>query len=96
MESSLEALRSRIRVPEGKSFLIGLSGGADSVALTMMLLPEIRKGAMRATAVHVNHGLRSAESDGDHGMHSTARRYVKPGRTPSCWHTTRTTRRKHS
>ena len=65
MESSLEALRSRIRVPEGKSFLIGLSGGADSVALTMMLLPEIRKGTMRATAVHVNHGLRSTESDED-------------------------------
>ena len=58
MENSLEALRSRIRMPEGRSFLIGLSGGADSVALTMILLPKIRKGTIRAVAVHVNHGLR--------------------------------------
>ena len=65
MESSIESLRSRIRVPEGRSFLIGLSGGADSVALTLMLLPEIRKGTIRAAAVHVNHGLRSTESDED-------------------------------
>ena len=51
-------------VAEG-SYLLGLSGGADSVALLMMLLPGIRDGKLRVEAVHVNHGLRGAESDGD-------------------------------
>lgn len=41
--------------------LAGLSGGADSVALLLLLLDS---GA-QVTAVHVNHGLRGAESDGD-------------------------------
>ena len=46
-------------------YLIGLSGGADSVALLMTLLPDIRDGRIAAEAVHVNHGLRGTESDGD-------------------------------
>lgn len=41
--------------------LVGLSGGADSVAL-LLLLTE-RGG--RIEAAHVNHGLRGEESDGD-------------------------------
>ena len=48
-------------LPEGP-LLIGLSGGADSVALAMMLLGQNRK---QLQAVHVNHGLRGAESDAD-------------------------------
>ena len=46
-------------------YLIGLSGGADSVALLMTLLPDIRDGWIAAEAVHVNHGLRGTESDDD-------------------------------
>lgn len=46
-------------------YLIGLSGGADSVALLEMLLPDIREGRITAEAVHVNHGLRGTESDDD-------------------------------
>ena len=45
----------------GKRPLVGLSGGADSVALLLLMLDS---GASPA-AVHVNHGLRGAESDGD-------------------------------
>lgn len=41
--------------------LVGLSGGADSVALLLLLL---ERGG-RVEAVHVNHGLRGAESDAD-------------------------------
>ncbi len=41
--------------------LVGLSGGADSVALLLLLLDE----DAQVMAVHVNHGLRGAESDGD-------------------------------
>ena len=65
MGKALAQLRGRIRLPENGYYLTGLSGGADSVALTMMMLPEIREGRIRAAAVHVNHGLRGAESDGD-------------------------------
>lgn len=41
--------------------LAGVSGGADSVALLLLLL---ERGG-RVEAVHVNHGLRGSESDGD-------------------------------
>ncbi len=41
--------------------LVGLSGGADSVALLLLLL----EAGAQVSAVHVNHGLRGAESDGD-------------------------------
>ena len=50
----------KLHMPAGK-LLIGLSGGADSVALLLLLLDS---GA-DAVAVHVNHGLRGDASDGD-------------------------------
>ena len=43
--------------------LIGLSGGGDSVALLLRLL-SLGNGA-QLRAIHVNHGLRGEESDGD-------------------------------
>ena len=50
----------RLTYPRGR-LLVGLSGGADSVALLLLLLDA---GA-EVAAVHVNHGLRGADSDGD-------------------------------
>lgn len=44
-----------------RRLLVGLSGGADSVALALLLMKE----NVQLTAVHVNHGLRGAASDGD-------------------------------
>lgn len=41
--------------------LLGLSGGADSVALLLLLLDA----GVQVCAVHVNHGLRGEESDAD-------------------------------
>lgn len=41
--------------------LVGLSGGADSVALLLLLL----RSGTNVSAVHVNHGLRGGASDGD-------------------------------
>lgn len=65
MNESINALyRKADPVPDGQ-YLLGLSGGADSVALLMMLLPSIRDQRIRVEAVHVNHGIRGAESDED-------------------------------
>jgi len=48
------------------SVAVGVSGGADSVAL-LHILHRYREdfGVGRLVAAHVNHGLRGAESDGD-------------------------------
>ena len=49
--------------------VVGLSGGADSVCLLLMLkkyITETRKGCKtQLMAVHVHHGLRGAEADSD-------------------------------
>ena len=57
---SLRKLAARMPAMPGH-VLAGVSGGADSVALMLMLLAR----GCRVTAVHVNHGLRGAASDGD-------------------------------
>ena len=59
METLQSLLRALPEVPE--TLLAGVSGGADSVALLRLL---VLRGC-RVTAVHVNHGLRGAESDAD-------------------------------
>lgn len=65
MNTAISGLHDRMQpIPEGR-YIIGFSGGADSVALLTALLPDIRNGRIRAEAVHVNHGLRGQESDGD-------------------------------
>ena len=65
MYEAIEALSRRIRPVEEGSYLLGLSGGGDSVALLMMLLPAIHDKRIRVEAVHVNHGLRGIESEED-------------------------------
>ena len=63
--TALEKLGSRLDpVPAGRC-LLGLSGGADSCALLHLLLPLRSSGKLQLEAVHVNHGLRGKESDGD-------------------------------
>ena len=49
-----------VTLPSGH-LLVGLSGGADSVALLVLL----QESGARLSAVHVNHGLRGGASDGD-------------------------------
>ena len=58
-------LRDRMQPVADGDYLLGLSGGADSVALLTMLLPDVRSGRLRIEAVHVNHGIRGSEADGD-------------------------------
>ena len=57
----LEQLGKKLEPVPAGSCLVGVSGGADSVALLIMLAGT---GAP-ITAVHVNHGLRGGESDAD-------------------------------
>lgn len=65
MTGLLENLRRKMDpLPEGKC-LVGLSGGADSVALLVMSAGEHAPEGTSIEAVHVNHGLRGAESDRD-------------------------------
>ncbi|MGN1019131.1 MAG: tRNA lysidine(34) synthetase TilS [Aristaeellaceae bacterium] len=59
MENLRELAARMPSLPE--KVLAGVSGGADSVALLLMLQAR----GCRVTAVHVNHGLRGAASDGD-------------------------------
>lgn len=49
----------------GERLMIALSGGADSVALTLALCRLRDMAGWAICAAHVNHGLRGAESDGD-------------------------------
>ena len=65
MMTATERLREKLgELPEGRC-LAGFSGGADSTALMLLLAAERDAGRLRPEAVHVNHGLRGAESDGD-------------------------------
>lgn len=48
-----------------KSVLVGLSGGADSVALTHVLCQLSEKYGFKVYAAHVNHGLRGETAERD-------------------------------
>ena len=65
MTDAIGALRGQAGTfPDGRC-LAGFSGGADSLALMLMLASERDAGRAEPEAVHVNHGLRGAESDED-------------------------------
>ncbi len=63
---ALAAMRREQMLPPGASVAVGLSGGADSVALLHLLL-SLRKelSLCEVTAVHINHGLRGEEAERD-------------------------------
>ncbi len=59
--------RSLGKLPDlrGRQIMLGLSGGADSVALLHALAALRSKFHFKLTAAHVNHGIRATESDRD-------------------------------
>jgi tRNA(Ile)-lysidine synthetase, N-terminal domain/tRNA(Ile)-lysidine synthetase, C-terminal domain len=57
--------RERMPKLSGSRFLVGVSGGADSVALLKLTVLLAEKYAFSVAAVHVNHGLRGKQSDAD-------------------------------
>ncbi len=65
-EKALAAARREQMFPPDTTVVVGLSGGADSVALLHWLLSVREELSLAAvTAVHVNHGLRGEEAARD-------------------------------
>ncbi len=62
---AVAAALKRARVRRGALILVGLSGGADSVALTCALLELRQSLGLRIAAAHLNHRIRGGESDRD-------------------------------
>jgi tRNA(Ile)-lysidine synthase len=63
---ALETIRRHGLARPGERVLVALSGGADSVALLLVLRELEQGGALTiAGAAHLNHQLRGAEADGD-------------------------------
>ncbi len=52
------------KIPPFKKAVVGVSGGADSVALAFLL----RELGISIVVAHLNHGLRGAESDADEAL----------------------------
>lgn len=61
----LSAIETYALLRQGDRVTVGLSGGADSVALLCVLHELCEKLGVTVSAFHVNHTLRGAESDGD-------------------------------
>ena len=62
---AIDASLGRAGVHRGSSNLVGLSGGADSVALISGLLELREHLGLRIAAAHLNHRIRGDESDRD-------------------------------
>jgi len=64
-QSVLDSIRRDDLLRAGDRAGIAVSGGADSVALLRILLEVRRELGIVLSVVHLNHKLRSEESDGD-------------------------------
>lgn len=60
-----EFVRQQNMWEENDHIIAGISGGADSVCLFLMLLELKKEWNLKLTAVHVHHGLRGREADED-------------------------------
>jgi tRNA(Ile)-lysidine synthase len=61
IEKVKAAIERENLIPEGAYVVVGVSGGADSVALLYVL----HRLGYQLTAAHLNHSIRGAEADGD-------------------------------
>ena len=64
-EKALDALQKYSLLQPGDRIAVGVSGGADSVALLRFLAQYRAQYRWEITVCHVNHGLRGAEADRD-------------------------------
>lgn len=65
LEKVREAIREYGMFGRGERVVVGLSGGADSVCLLRVLCELRQEQELWIGAVHVHHGIRGAEADGD-------------------------------
>ena len=65
MTEGWEALLRRMDPRPSGRCLAGISGGADSMALLQLMLLLREAGEAEVEVIHVNHGLRGREADGD-------------------------------
>ncbi|MFA7256129.1 MAG: tRNA lysidine(34) synthetase TilS [Kiritimatiellales bacterium] len=61
IEKVKAAIERESLIPDGATVIVGVSGGADSVALLHIL----HRLGYRIVAAHLNHGIRGAEADAD-------------------------------
>ncbi len=61
----LKYIKKHNMTAAGGGILIALSGGADSVCLTLLLKELQEELDLKLMACHINHSLRGGESDGD-------------------------------
>lgn len=61
----IETIKKFNMLNNGENVVVGLSGGADSCALTHILARLSEKMDLHITAVHINHGIRGEEADRD-------------------------------
>ena len=75
MDLFVSAVRDTVKrfslLKPGDSVLCAVSGGPDSVALLRVLTELSREWRLSLSALHVNHGLRGAESDADENFVGT-------------------------
>ena len=64
-QSVLAYIRKHELLRPGDRVALAVSGGADSVALLQVLLEMQRELGLVLSVVHLNHGIRGAESDAD-------------------------------
>ena len=65
IDKVLAFIESNHMLRDGDTVVVGLSGGADSVALLYFLAHELPQYHLRLVACHVNHRLRGEESERD-------------------------------
>lgn len=65
LEKVIAYIEKNCLLSNGDGIVVGVSGGADSVCL-LLILAELRKRfSLQLVAVHVHHGIRGEEADGD-------------------------------
>ena len=62
---AVDTIKKYSMIKPGDGIVVGLSGGADSCALTSVLARLAKTWGLKITAVHINHGIRGAEADSD-------------------------------
>lgn len=65
-------------LPENGNMVVGVSGGADSVCLLLVLLRLRKRFGLRLRAVHVNHGLRREAGEDARFVESLCERWQVP------------------